>query len=462
MPRKRKAAENQRELAFMDAGRGEAPSPFMGGHEPQTVAIRNESPADDEHLMEEVCKRENLKEAYARVVSNKGSPGVDGMTVQRLGKYLRKHWPTIREQLLKGTYQPKPVRRVEIPKPDGGVRKLGIPTVIDRLIQQAMMQVLQLRWDPTFSNQSYGFRPGRSQRGAVSQAQTYIREGNRVVVDLDLEKFFDRVNHDILMDLVAKREADKRVLKVIRAFLTAGIFENGLISPSDEGTPQGGPLSPLLSNLMLDVMDRELEKRQLRFVRYADDCNIYVRSVRAGERIKANLTRFLAKRLRLTVNETKSAVDKPSRRKFLGFTFTDDEDPKRTIAPKPLEKFKLRIRELTRASRGVNFDRRIPEIRRYLVGWVAYFGFCETPKVLQRLAGWIRRRLRCLLWRQWKTQKNRFAELRRRGVNLKWARNTAASNRGPWHLSATKALTVALPNVFFSSLGLSSLEQATA
>lgn len=448
----------------MSEAKGEAPSQPTKWLEPQTAAARNESPADDEHLMEEVCKRENLQNAYGRVIANKGSPGVDGMPVHRLGHYLRKHWSKVREQLLKGTYQPKPVKRVEIPKPDGGVRKLGIPTVLDRLIQQALMQVLQLRWDPTFSEHSFGFRPGRSARGAVSQAQTYIREGYRIVVDIDLEKFFDRVNHDILMSLVAKRVVDKRVLKVVRAFLTAGILEDGLVSPSDEGTPQGGPLSPLLSNLMLDVMDRELEKRQLRFVRYADDCNIYVRSERAGERVKANLTRFLAKRLRLTVNEAKSAVDKPSRRKFLGFSFTDDEEePRRTIAPKALEKFKTRIRDLTRASRGVSFDQRIDQIRRYLDGWVAYFGFCQTPRILRDLAGWVRRRLRCLLWRQWRTQKNRLAELRRRRVNLDWAHKTASSNQGPWHLSATKALSVALPNAFFFSLGLTSqLEPRTA
>jgi len=457
MSRRRKAAENQLELAFGAEARGEPPRPAHGGREATPAIGQNESLASTANLMEEVCQRENLEEALRRVVANKGSPGVDGMPVHRLGKFLRRHWTRIRAELFEGRYHPQPVKRVEIPKPDGGVRKLGVPTVVDRFIQQAVMQVLQRLWDPTFSTHSYGFRPGRSQRGAVTQAQAYITEGYRVVVDLDLEKFFDRVNHDILMSLVAKRVADKRVLKLIRACLTAGVLENGLVTASDEGTPQGGPLSPLLSNLMLDVLDQELEKRKLRFVRYADDCNVYVKSERAGLRVMDGLTTFLSTRLRLKVNEAKSAVARPHERKFLGFSFTDDaEKPKRRIAPKSLEKFKDRVRELTKESAGRSLEARVDELNAYLRGWLEYYSFGEMPWVLTSLAGWVRRRLRCLLWRQWKTGRRRFAELRRRGVGFSLARSTAGSRHGAWHLSASKALSFALPNAYFDSLGLPS------
>ena len=332
--------------------------------------------------MEEVCERENLKEALRQVKANKGSPGVDGMTVDRISDYLKQHWPAIREQLLNGTYEPKPVRRVEIPKPDGGVRKLGIPTVLDRFIQQAVMQVLQRRWDRTFSDHSYGFRPGRSAHQAVAQAQQYIAEGYGWCVDLDLEKFFDRVNHDKLMGQIAKRVEDKRLLKLIRAFLNAGVMENGLVSPSVEGTPQGGPLSPLLSNLVLDELDRELERRGHRFVRYADDCNIYVRSERAGQRVMESITRFITQKLKLKVNEAKSAVARPQERKFLGFSFTAGPEVKRVIAPKALDRFKQRIREITRRAKGVSMKTTMEELAPYMRGWRGYFGFCETPEVL--------------------------------------------------------------------------------
>ena len=298
------------------------------GTESLTAKRRAESPAIAEQLMEEVCERENCKQALARVKANKGSAGVDGMTVQQLPEYLKQHWPAIREQLLSGTYKPQPVKRVEIPKPDGGMRKLGIPTVLDRFIQQAVMQVLQGRWDRTFSDHSYGFRPGRSAHQAVEQAQQYIAEGYRWVVDLDLEKFFDRVNHDKLMARIAERVSDKRLLKLIRAFLRAGVMEGGLVSPVDEGTPQGGPLSPLLSNIVLDEFDRELERRGLRFARYADDSNIYVRSRRAGERVMESMMRFITTKLKLKVNEQKSAVARPWERKFLGFSFTWNREPK--------------------------------------------------------------------------------------------------------------------------------------
>src|SRR5437588_12770082 len=357
-----KRQKNQLVLAFTEEERSEAPKASQEGTESLTAKCETERPASHEQLMEEVCERENCWQAYKRVKANKGSPGIDGMKVGELSGYLKQHWPSIREQLLRGTYQPKPVRRVEIPKPDGGVRKLGIPTVLDRLIQQAVMQVLQRRWDRTFSESSYGFRPGRSAHQAVAQAQQYIATGYCWGVDLDLEKFFDRVNHDRLMGRIAKRVEDKRLLKLVRAFLNAGVMENGLVSPSVEGTPQGGPLSPLLSNLMLDELDRELARRGHRYVRYADDSNIYVRSERAGQRVMESITRFITQKLKLKVNETKSAVARPQQRKFLGFSFTAGPDIKRMIAPKALERFKQRVREVTRRAKGVSMKTTIEEL----------------------------------------------------------------------------------------------------
>jgi RNA-directed DNA polymerase len=398
--------------------------------------------------MEEIVDRENLKEAWRRVKANKGSPGVDGMTVNQLDDYLKHQWPTVLEQLLSGTYKPKPVKRVEIPKPDGGVRKLGIPTVLCRFVQQAVMQVLQRQWDPTFSNHSYGFRPGRSAHQAVAQAQRYIAEGYNWVIDLDLEKFFDRVNHDKLMAQIAKRVEDKRLLKLIRAFLNAGVMENGLISPSAEGTPQGGPLSPLLSNLVLGTLDRELERRGHRYVRYADDRNIYVRSERAGQRVMKSVTSFITGQLKLKVNENKSAVARPQERKFLGFSFTDGPEVKRAIAPKALERFKDRIREITRQAKGISMESTVEQLARYMVGWRGYFGFCETPEVLIYLTRWVRLRLRCAFWRQWKTPRRRRAALLQLGVRPQLAANTARSGRGPWYLARSKALSVGLSNAY--------------
>jgi RNA-directed DNA polymerase len=415
----------------------------------------HESPADTERLMEEACERENCQQALRRVKANKGAPGVDGMTVRELEEHLKQHWPAIREQLLSGTYRPQPVRRVEIDKPDGGgVRKLGIPTVLDRLIQQAVLQVLQKRWDPTFSDHSYAFRPERSAHQAVARAQQYIAEGYRWVVDLDLEKFFDRVGHDRLMAKIAERVSDKRVLKLIRAFLVAGVMENGLVSAVDEGVPQGGPLSPLLSNLVLDELDQELERRGHRFVRYADDSNVYVRSERAGQRVMASLTAFITQRLKLKVNAQKSAVARPVERKFLGFSFTNAAEPKRRLAPKALKRFKQRVRELTSRTRGISLAAMVAELSTYLRGWRSYFGYCQTPTVLQALEQWLRRRLRSVVWKQWKRGRTRFAELRKRGVGPELATKTAGSPHGPWHLANSPALAIALPNAYFDSLGL--------
>ena len=453
----------QLELAFPEPKRGEASRSTGKGTEPVTAVSDLESPATSERLMEEVCERGNLKKALKQVQANKGSPGADGMTVQKLRDYLKKHWPTLREHLLHGTYRPQPVKRVEIPKPDGGVRKLGIPTVLDRFIQQAVMQVLQGKWDRTFSRHSYGFRPKRSAHQAVEEAQRHIADGFRHVVDIDLEKFFDRVNHDILMSRVAQRVSDKRLLKLLRAFLNAGVMENGLVSPTEEGTPQGGPLSPLLSNLVLDDLDRELEKRGHRFVRYADDCNIYVRSHKAGDRVMKGVTAFLTKRLKLKVNDAKSAVARPQERKFLGFSFTNEPKPRRRIAPKALERFKDRIRTLTRGTRRIRLEQMIQEVSVYLRGWRAYFGVCQTPSVLKGLDGWIGRRLRCVVWQQWHRGPKRFAELRRRGVGTILASCTAWSSRGAWRMAQSKGLKYALPNAFFfDSLGLPRLSASSA
>jgi len=449
----------QKKLDFPSERKGEARQAGREETESRQAMHEPENPANTIQLREEVCKRENLKEALRRVKANRGSAGIDGMTVGQLSGYLKEHWLTIREQLLNGTYEPQPVRRVEIEKPDGGgMRKLGIPTTLDRFLQQAVMQVLQRQWDPTFSDHSYGFRPGRSAHQAVAQAQKHIAEGYSWVVDLDLEKFFDRVSHDKLMGQIAKRVEDKRLLKLIRAFLNAGVMENGLVSPSVEGTPQGGPLSPLLSNLVLDELDRELERRGHRYVRYADDCNIYVRSERAGQRVMKSITQFITQKLKLKVNETKSAVARPQERKFLGFSFTAGPEVKRVIAPKALDRFKRRIREITRRAKGVSIETTMEELAPYMRGWRSYFGFCETPRVLVHLTCWVRVRLRVALWRQWKTPRRRRAALLALGVHPKLASNTAGSGRGSWYLAHAKALSVGLSNAYFKSLGLPTLE----
>jgi len=448
---------NQLELAFEPEGRGEAPTTGNEGTEPSMASREPEDPVSNVELMEEVLEEKNLRSALKRVQANQGAAGVDGMSVEQLPLHLKEHWLAIRQQLLEGAYKPQPVRRVQIPKPDGRMRKLGIPTVLDRMIQQAVMQVLQERWDGTFSEHSFGFRPGRSAHQAVAEAQQQIAEGHRWVVDIDLEKFFDRVNHDRLMARVAQRVKDKRVLKLIRAYLNAGVMDNGLEEPTVEGTPQGGPLSPLLSNIVLDELDRELERRGHRFVRYADDCTIYVRSERAGVRVMESITRFIERKLKLKVNRTKSAVGRPWKRKLLGFSFTAGKEPKRRVAPEALSRFKKRVRELTRRSRSISAEQRVAQLRPYLIGWRGYFGFAQTPSVFEHLDSWIRRRLRAAIWKQGRRGTTRFATFRRMGLSVGMAAAAAGSGRSAWHYSRNPGLSVALPNAYFTSLGLPNL-----
>jgi RNA-directed DNA polymerase len=404
--------------------------------------------------MEQVADPANLNAAWRRVRSNGGAPGIDGLTIEQFPVHLAGRTATLRQQLLDGSYRPSALRRVTIPKPKGGERQLGIPTVQDRLVQQALLQVLQPILDPTFHAHSYGFRPNRSAHQAVAAAQKYIREGYDWVVDLDLEAFFDHVNHDRLMSRLGERIADKRVRWIVRRFLQAGGLENGVLTPTREGTPQGGPLSPLLANLVLDELDRELDSRGLRFVRYADDCKVYVRSERAATRAFENLTAFIEGGLKLKVNRAKSAVARPWERKLLGFSFTGkDSGPKRRIAPKALAKAKDRIRELTRKTHR-SFQAVMGELRRFLVGWLGYFRFCETPSVLQKLESWTRRRLRCLIWQQWKRGPRRFRELVRRGLTEEQAAKAAATPRGPWRMSRTPWLDHAFPRTWFLAHGL--------
>jgi RNA-directed DNA polymerase len=408
--------------------------------------------------MEEVLRRETLLRAYQRVRSNGGSPGVDGMTVEELGGYLVLHWEAIREQLLKETYRPAPVRLVEIAKPGGrGMRRLGIPTVSDRLIQQALLEVLQPHFDETFSEESFGFRPGRSAHQAVKRAQAHIAAGYRWVVDLDLERFFDRVNHDVLMARLARRIEDKRILRLIRRYLQAGLLEGGLVSQRVEGTPQGGPLSPLLSNVLLDELDRELERRGHRFVRYADDCNVYVRSKRAGERVMASLEVYLSTRLRLTVNRTKSAVDRPWKRKFLGYTVTAHREAKLRVAPESVRRFKEKLRPILRSGRGRSVGGTIEDLTPVLTGWVRYFRLADVRVSFEDLDKWLRRKLRCIVWRQWKRPRTRAKELLKRGLDPDRAWASAYNGHGPWWNAGASHLHAAVPTRWLTQLGLPSL-----
>ena len=409
-------------------------------------------------MLEAVVERENMIAALRRVEANKGSAGVDEMTVESLRPYLREHWPHIKEQLLAGRYMPSPVRRVYIPKPTGkGMRQLGIPTVIDRLIQQALHQVMLPIFDCDFSKSSYGFRPGRSAHQAVLAARAYVASGRRWVVDIDLEKFFDRVNHDVLMARITVKVKDKRVLGLIRRYLQAGVLSDGVVSQRTEGTPQGGPLSPLLSNILLDDLDRELEKRDHAFCRYADDCNIYVRSKRAGERVLASVTQFLAKRLKLKVNQTKSAVNRPWNRKFLGYSMTFDKQPRLKVAPVSVKRFKGKLKELFRAGRGRNLAKFITELTAVLRGWVNYFRLAEVRCVFEELDGWIRRKLRCIPWRQWKRVFTRAKNLKRRGLDEVRAWKSATNGRGPWWNSGARHMHACYPISYFDKLGLVSL-----
>jgi len=405
-------------------------------------------------LLEEVLRRENLRRAYQRVRSNGGAPGVDGMSVQALPAYLQQEWPRIREQLLSGAYQPQPVRKVEIPKPGGGIRTLGIPTVLDRLIQQAVLQVLQPRFEPSFSEASFGFRPGRSAHGAVSLARDHIAAGHRWTVDLDLEQFFDRVNHDVLMHRLGRRIEDKRLLALIGRYLRAGILEGGIASPRTEGTPQGGPLSPLLSNILLDDLDKELERRGHRFVRYADDCNVYVQSKAAGKRVLASLERFLSRRLRLRINRTKSAVDRPWKRSFLGYTVTWHRTPKLKPAPESVRRLKGNLRNRMRRARGRHLSTVLADLQPLIRGWVAYFRLSEVKRVFEALDGWLRRRLRALLWRQWKEPRTRMRRLIRLGLDEYRAWKSATNGRGPWWNAGAGHMHQAVPTWKLRRLGL--------
>lgn len=426
------------------------------GAESCTAAVMQPK-AEALRLMEAVVERSNLFMAYERVVKNKGAPGVDGLTVSEFKPWLQRHWIRLRQDLLSGVYQPEMVRKVEIPKPQGGVRILGVPTLGDRLIQQALNQVLQPLFDPEFSGSSFGFRPGRNAHQAVQAAQGYVAAGKRWTVDLDLEKFFDRVNHDALMARVGRRVEDVRVLKLIRRYLEAGMMEGGVASMRTEGTPQGSPLSPLLSNILLDDLDRELEQRRLSFCRYADDCNIYVGSKRAGERVMQAITTFLEQRLKLKVNVSKSAVARPWERKFLGYSMTWHKKPKLKIAPQSRKRFVEKIRKTMREVRSRSLKQVIERLNPVLRGWVVYFRLTEVKGVLEELDGWIRRKLRTLLWRQWKRVYRRARNLMKAGISKERAWKSATNGHGPWWNGGASHMNQAYPKSWFDRMGLVSL-----
>ena len=440
-----RAEEDGRNLSRSGSG-AESGTAAAGGTKPEAL-----------RLMEAVVERNNLLCAYERVAKNAGAPGVDGLTVTEFKSWLVAHWPSVRQALLAGEYLPASVRKVEIPKPQGGVRALGIPTVLDRLIQQALNQVLQPLYDPEFSQSSYGFRPGRNAHQAVQAARGYVAEGKRWVVDLDLEKFFDRVNHDVLLARVGRKVKDQRVLKLIRRYLEAGLMEGGLTSMRTEGTPQGGPLSPLLSNILLDDLDRVLERRGLRFCRYADDCNIYVGSKRSGERVMQVVTVFLERRLKLQINATKSAVARPWERKFLGYSMTWHKKPKLKIAQPSRERLVEKIRKTLREARGGSLKRAIERLNPVLRGWVAYFRFTEVKGMLEELDGWIRHKLRALLWRHWKRAYPRAKNLMRAGLSQLRAWQSATNGHGPWWNGGASHMHAAYPKSWFDHMGLVSL-----
>ena len=438
-------------------GSGRNP-PEEGGGVPGVAARREPCCPQADGLMEAVVERENMVAAYARVMSNKGAAGVDDMPVQALGAHLKKHWPRIKEDLLAGRYQPQPVLGVQIPKPGGGTRQLGIPTVVDRLVQQALHQVLSPVFEPGFSESSYGFRPGRSAHQAVRRAREMVASGRRWVVDMDLEKFFDRVNHDALMARVARKVKDKRMLGLIRRYLQAGMMQDGLVQQRGEGTPQGGPLSPLLSNILLDDLDKELERRGHPFCRYADDCNIYVRSEEAGKRVMASLSRWLEQKLKLKVNVAKSAVDRPWNRKFLGYSMTTQNEPKLKVAPASVKRLKEGLKEELRRGRGRNLEWLIQEkLTPKLRGWWHYFKLAEVKSVFEELDGWLRRKLRCLIWRQWKRVFARARNLIKRGLDENRAWRSATNGRGPWWNAGASHMNTAFPKRAFDAWGLVSL-----
>ena len=445
--------DTDEEMLARNAGRASS-----GAETDVTTRLRTKAEwAQGSGLMEVVCERGNLMLAYQRVVKNKGAAGVDGIGIAEFKGHLKQHWPTIKATLLEGTYMPHAVRRVDIPKPQGGVRTLGIPTLTDRLIQQALHQVLSPIFEATFSESSYGFRPGRNAHQAVKAAKQYVAEGRRIVVDMDLEKFFDRVNHDLLMERLSKKIDDGRVLRLIRRYLEAGMMADGMVSQRTEGTPQGGPLSPLLSNILLTALDRELERRGHAFCRYADDCNIYVRSQQAGERVMASISRFLADTLKLTVNAAKSAVARPWERKFLGYSLTWHKAPKLKIAPSSLKRLDDKIREVLDGARGRSLTAVITALNPILRGWMAYFRLTETKKAVEELDGWIRHKLRCILWRQWKRPYTRAMNLMKVGLVEERAWRSACNQRGPWWNSGASHMNHAFPKTYFDRLGLVSL-----
>lgn len=440
-----------------DAVRNTAGAGLRAEAAPTTRLRTKAEKARESGLMAAVCERGNLRLAYDRVVKNKGAAGVDGIGITEFKEHLKQHWPTIKAKLLTGEYIPSPVRRVDIPKPQGGVRTLGIPTLTDRLIQQALHQVLAPIFEADFSEHSYGFRPGRNAHQAVKAARQYVAAGRRVVVDMDLEKFFDRVNHDLLMQKLSTKIDDGRVLRLIRRYLEAGMMAEGVVSPRTEGTPQGGPLSPLLSNILLTELDRELERRGHAFCRYADDCNIYVRSQQAGERVMASISRFLADKLKLTVNATKSAVAPPWKRKFLGYSLTWHKAPRLRIAPTSLKRQEDKIREVLQGARGRSLTKVIAELNPILRGWAAYYKLTETQRAMEEMDGWIRRKLRCILWRQWKRPYTRARNLMKAGLVEERAFRSAFNQRGPWWNSGASHMNQAYPKSFFDRLGLVSL-----